>query len=671
MIAISEPISARLAHGLARDKSDTLLLLGACALVMMPHAWHLPAWATLSAAALLFWRGWLTFHGKRMPPRWLLLPVVGMLMGGVYASYHSFLGREPGVAMLVLLLTLKLLEMRAQRDLFVVLFLSFFVLLTNFFYSQTIVTALLAACGIVAILTAQISFQFTGTHPPLRRRVALASRMFLLAAPLTLVLFLFFPRVQGPLWGMPEDAASGRTGLSDSMDPGTFAQLKLSRDIAFRVHFTGNTPPSSDMYWRGPVLGHFDGRSWAPVAGHGPRPSFRPQRLGREVHYEVTLEPSGRRSLFALDVPALPPQLFDNPVQFRADGQLLARQPLQARVRYAAHSFLDYQLQPNADPAALIDWLQLPDDGNPRSREFAAQLRNDTKTDPQRVQAVLRLFREQPFRYTLRPPRLGGDIVDDFLFTTRAGYCEHYSTAFVVLMRMMAIPARVVTGYQGGELNRVDGDLTVRQSDAHAWAEVWLPKAGWIRIDPTAAVAPERVERDAADLLPEGAFGGLLQGAAGPWIALLRQLRDNRDAINHAWNQWVLNYTPERQRGLLQSLGIDDPDWSSFAALLLGLGAAATALIALPLLRRRQKTDPVDALYRRLCERLAREGYARAVHEGPRSYRLRLAAAPLAEQRLAAILRFLELYESGRYSAKPNEGAVLLNQLRYLLKQSR
>jgi hypothetical protein len=287
------------------------------------------------------------------------------------------------------------------------------------------------------------------------------------------------------------------------------------------------------------------------------------------------------------------------------------------------------------------------------------------------------MFREQQFSYTLRPPRVGRHGVDDFLFSTRAGFCEHYAGAFVVLMRILDIPARVVTGYQGGELNPVDGYLTVRQSDAHAWAEVWLAGRGWVRVDPTAAVAPDRVERNLAAARQPGEFGNLLffDGASGPWAAALQKLRDNRDAMNNIWNQWVLDYTPARQRGFLQSLGIDDPDWGTLAALALMLGAAVTALVALPLVRNQQKTDPAERLYRKLCEQLARDGLPRAAHEGPLAYRTRLREAALPPARQRAVLAFLERYESLRYGlqdAGNTQGArAAIKQLQSLLKHSR
>lgn len=667
----------QLARGLPRDKSDTLLLIGACALVMIPHAWHLPAWVTLAASALLLWRGWITFRGNRMPARWLLVPVALLLMMGVYQSYRTLVGREAGVCMLVLLLALKLLEMRARRDLFVVVFLSFFVLLTNFFYSQTIATALLAAAGVIAILGAQMSFQFTGVHPPLRERLAMALRLFLLAAPLTLVLFVFFPRIQGPFWGMPGDATSARTGLSDSMEPGKIAELTLSPEIAFRVQFEGAAPPPSALYWRGPVLGSYDGRRWLALGAMTLPPSTRVAVGSRQVRYQVTQEASSRQSLFALDVPVTRPTLQNQVVRIQPDMQILAAQAITARVRYDVTSSLDYQLQADESPLVLRDWMDLPPGFNPRTHEFATRLRSRSANDLDMVNAVLQMFREQKFSYTLRPPRVGRDGVDDFLFSTRAGFCEHYAGAFVVLMRLLDIPARVVTGYQGGELNQVDGYLTVRQSDAHAWAEVWLTGRGWVRVDPTSAVAPDRVERNLAANRPTGDFGNLLffDGAGGPLSTALQKWRDNRDAINNAWNQWVLDYTPARQRGFLQSLGIDDPDWGTLAALALTLGAVVTALIALPLVRNQEKMDPAEQLYRKLCDDLSRAGLPRAMHEGPLAYRTRLREAALPPARRRAALTFIELYESLRYgtqdaSNKQNAQAVI-RQLKSLLKHSR
>ena len=673
----SASLREQLSRGLPRDKSDTLLLLCACALVMMPHAWHLPAWVTLSASALLLWRGWITFRGNRMPARWLLLPLALLLMAGVYQSYRTFLGREAGVCMLVLLLALKLLEMRARRDLFVVVFLSFFVLLTNFFYSQTIATALLAAAGVIAILSAQMSFQFTGVHPPLRERLAMALRLFLLAAPLTLVLFVFFPRIQGPFWGMPGDATGARTGLSDSMEPGKIAELTLSPEIAFRVHFEGAAPPPAALYWRGPVLGQYDGRRWLPLAANTLPPSTQVAVGGKPVRYQVTQEASGRQSLFALDVPVIKPQLPNQAVRIQPDMQILASQAITERVRYDVASSLDYRLQADESPVVLRDWMELPPGFNPKTHEFATQLRSRSSNDLDMVDAVMQMFRDQNFSYTLRPPRVGRNGVDDFLFSTHAGFCEHYAGAFVVLMRILDIPARVVTGYQGGELNQVDGYLTVRQSDAHAWAEVWLAGRGWVRVDPTSAVAPDRVERNLAANRPQGDFGNLLffESAGGPWSTVLQKLRDNREAINNAWNQWVLDYTPARQRGFLQSLGIDDPDWGTLAALALTLGAVAMALVALPLVRNHEKMDPAERLYRKLCDELSRTGLPRAAHEGPLAYRTRLhdAAMPAARQR--AVLAFLELYESLRYGmqdATDKQSAhAALKQLKSLLKHSR
>lgn len=677
-------ITQRALRPMSRDKIDTLLLLATCTLILAPLTQYLPLWTTLTCAILLLWRGWLTFRGNRMPPRWVLAPIAVLAMGGVYWTFKTLFGREVGVAMLALLLVLKLLEMQAKRDLFVVVFLSFFLMLTHFFYSQTIGTALLTIAAVILLLTAQLSFQYTGDAPPLKQRLALGSLIFALAAPLTLILFILFPRIQGPLWSLPGDAQTGRSGLSENMAPGNISKLALSSDIAFRAKFIGTAPPKSALYWRGPVLGNYDGRTWTPF-----QPKVNSNRLvasefrGEPVRYQVTLEPSGQRWIFALELPQSAPQVIDNPTRLNADRQVMARRPISQRIRYDAVSYIDYKLQPNESAAVLQEWLALPPGFNPDTLAFAARLRNRSDSNTEMINAVLGFFREEKFSYTLEPPLLGQHAVDDFLFTTRAGFCEHYASAFVVLMRALGIPARVVTGYQGGEINDVDGFMTIRQSDAHAWAEVWLKNRGWIRIDPTAAVSPNRIERNLTSVIPPTVLGGLFTLDAGEnsWLSTLQGIRQNWDAVTNAWNQGVLNYTSDRQKNFIQSLGFANADWSTLTALMFILGTAVMTVIAVPLIRNRPNIDPVDAIYLAFCRQMARHGIARAMHEGPRTYGVRLTATgfPLAPEKQAAAARFLKRYETVRYGMPRKEDAAkkaaasgaIISELKSLLSECR
>jgi transglutaminase-like putative cysteine protease len=677
------PSLLRACRGLPRDKADTLLLMLACVLVMAPHVTHLPWWATVLCAALLAWRAWLTARGQRMPPRWVLAPISCVAMVGVFLTHGTFLGREAGVTMLVLLMAFKLLEMRARRDLFVVIFLGFFLLLTSFFYSQTIFSALLVLCAVVAILTAQLSFQFTGTVPALRKRAALAARILGLALPLTLVLFVLFPRIQGPLWGMPGAAARPHTGLSDSMSLDNISSLALSGEVAFRVKFAGEVPPKSKLYWRGPVLGDFDGKAWHALRiRRGSNLRIAMRRRSAPIRYQVTLEPTGQTSLFALDLPLLATELENNPTRLAPDLQILARNAITERVRYEAVSSVDYDLQADQPLAAMREWLALPAGQNPRTLALATDMRQRERSPDQMVQAVLRMFRVQSFRYTLSPPPLGANTIDDFLLSTRAGFCEHYASAFVVMMRMMEIPARVVTGYQGGEINPVDGYMTIRQSDAHAWAEVWLAGRGWVRVDPTAAIAPDRVEQNLESVIPPQLLGGLftLDQQHGALSLALDHVRQNWEAINNDWNQWVLDYTPTRQRNFIQSLGFRKGDWQTLTLLMVTIGIAVMTIVALPLVRHWQKRDRVEALYAAFCENLAQLGYPRAVHEGPRAFRERLIASelPVPPVKIAAIRSFLELYEEARYApARPGlsdrarRSTILFTELKILFAHSR
>ena len=664
---------ARRLAPLPRDKADTLLLLGSSVLVLAPHAAHLPLWVSLLCAATLGWRALITLRGKRMPPSLVLLPVAVAAMAGVQFTYNTLLGRDAGVAMLVLLVAFKMLEMHARRDLYVVIFLCFFLVLTNFFYSQGIGTALLMLASVVALLTAQLSFHFTASAPPLRARVLMGARILALAAPLALLMFVIFPRIQGPLWGMGGDAA-GRSGLSDRMSPGRISQLAQSEEVAFRVRFEGAAPPRAQLYWRGPVLGAYDGATWTRVSQQGRHPGYGSLALsvrGPALRYEVTLEPSNARWLFALEMAERLPEVSGHIGYLSPEFEMTTAYPVQARVRYSAASYLDFNLQPERLPAGALPWLQLPEGTNPRALAAGRALQALPDAGA-RVMAGLQRFTHENFIYTLEPPLLGADAVDQFLYRTRAGFCEHYAGAFVFLMRAAGVPARVVTGYQGGEINPVDGYLTVRQSDAHAWAEVWLAGRGWVRVDPTAAVAPERVQRGLAHAVePRAPFGieafrGLVQLDAdgNSWMARARYALA---AINNGWNQWVLNYTPERQRGLLDALRAALSGWPALLGLALGM---LVLLLGRTLLRRREN-DPIDALYSVLCQRLGQLGLARAVDEGPSAYAARVAScATLTPGTRAAATEFLRRYSAWRYAPRKADHGLAAT-LKSLLLQVR
>ncbi|HWS74703.1 MAG TPA: DUF3488 and transglutaminase-like domain-containing protein, partial [Quisquiliibacterium sp.] len=444
------------------------------------------------------------------------------------------------------------------------------------------------------------------------RRFRTAGTILLQATPIAVLFFVLFPRVQGPLWGLPDDAHGGGTGLSESMSPGQISKLTQSEEVAFRVLFDGEAPPPASMYWRGPAFGEFDGRTWKPLERPRaplPLPSVQGDPAST-LRYTITLEPTNRPWLFALEAPVRVEQLPSGGALLMPDMLLMARSPVTQRLRYRLESQSDYRFGLNETPASLENWLRLPDGFNPRTLALARQWLDDPQ-QADRPEALLRralaMFGAAPFRYTLEPPLLGRNSVDEFLFDTRAGFCEHYASALVVLMRATGIPARVVTGYQGAERNPVDGYWVVRQADAHAWAEVWLDGRGWVRVDPTAAIAPERIELGSRAFRPAGQRSGLD-------LSVLDGLRFNLDALGNAWSQWVLSYDHARQRRLLESLGMGF-DWQA----LVGLLAAGLVLliggVALLTLHPRRARDPIERCYAEFCQRLAAAGIDRAPHE--------------------------------------------------------
>lgn len=593
-------------------------LLAIAVATAAPHAAHLPLWISLLVGGALLWRSWLWQQNARLPARRLLALLVVCGIAGIGLQFHTLFGRDAGVALLVFFMALKPMEMRTRRDAMVVVMLGFFLLLTHYFYSQSIPTGLWLLVS-TALLTASL-IRLHGGPQPVGAILRYAALLLAQAIPFMLIVFLLFPRISGPLWGLPQDAYSGLTGLSDKMSPGSLNNLIQSGAIAFRVQFAGDRPEQSQLYWRGPVLNDYDGQTWRGQANTLQRPNQTPdiEARGRTYSYITTLEPHNQRWLLALDLPVSLP----NGSAFSSTLETRIKEPLVSRGRYAFTSSVDFVVNRQENPSVLKQALRLPPGFNPLSRELANEWRSKFETPEQISRAALRFFRQEAFFYTLRPPLLGEQAVDEFLFTTRRGFCEHFASAYVFLMRAAGVPSRVVTGYQGGEINPVDGYLTVRQSDAHAWAEIWLAEQGWVRVDPTAAVAPSRIEQGIDAALPSGDPLPALVRIDTNW---LRTLRNRWEAANNAWNQWVLGYNPERQREVLSRLGLSEPDWRNMTAALATLCGITLLIITLWTLKRRSALTPAQYAWQRFCFKLKRLGVVRADWEGPLAFAARVA----------------------------------------------
>jgi protein-glutamine gamma-glutamyltransferase len=615
---------------------DLAWLLASLVLVAAPHTLRIPWWLTLVVLALYAWRARVTLERSALPSRWLVLGLALVTIGAVYLEYRTLFGRTSGIVLLVLFSGLKLLEMRSHRDAAVVAFLCYFLVMTNLLYTQSIPTALLMALALLAITGTLVGL--SAPQRPVSANLRSAGLLLAHAAPAALILFLLFPRVQGPLWGLPQDAYAGMTGLSDTMSPGNLSRLAQSDAIAFRAEFDGEPPPPRERYWRGPVLWDFDGRTWR--MGPGWFETFEAPRGSGRHEYVVTLEPHNRTWMFVLESVARLPLH----ARYTNDGMVVSATPLRSRLRYDAASLARTDPEPFERPASLRRALALPAGGNPRARALAAEWRRAAANESQLLLRAVDFFRAAGLGYTLEPPLLGRDTVDEFLFDTREGFCEHFSSAFVFLMRAAGVPARVVTGYQGGEVNYVDRIISVRQSDAHAWAEVHLPGRGWVRVDPTAAAVPGRIDAGLARSVRAGDPVPLLMR---PQLEWLRGLRSNWEALAHRWNVWVLGYGVERQRDLMSRFGMRDTDWRQLTAAMATVLGAFTLLLLAWSLRRRARRDPVQRAWQAFCRKLGRHGVTRAPHEGPRDYAER--AAQRLPRAAASIRAIAALYIGARY----------------------
>jgi protein-glutamine gamma-glutamyltransferase len=627
------------------------------------HWPELPLWIPALLIAAIAWRLLIVWRGWRRPTLLTRLILAFAAFSAVLVQFNTVTGLQAGSALLVVMVALKFLETRSRRDQMVLMIICYFLVFASVLQDRSFWALLWLVIFLFVTTAGLLQLGREGSWLPARVTARMAGRLLLQAVPVMIVLFVLFPRLPGPLWGMPAQSAGATTGLSDTMSPGDIAELGLSREIVFRVEFTGSTPSPAQMYWRGPVMTAFNGRSWS-VGPVDPDPNAPDVTfLGEPVHYRVQLEPQRGNRVFALELPAS----WSPSAAIRMDSffQLHAVPSPRRRsggLDYEVTSHLEHRAGQTLTAAQRQRWTSVPEQANPRARALAASWLEQDATPRTLIERALTMFGEQEFHYTLTPPLLGAQPVDEFLFETRAGFCEHYASAFAVLMRTAGIPARVVTGYHGGERNPLGGYFMIRQSDAHAWTEVWLDGEGWVRVDPTAAVAPERIDMGAAASALAAADSGRF--AAGG-LRLMHQLSLLRDAADRYWYQWVMGFGPQLQQSLLQRLGLNR---TGVADLLLATAlATAACMVVLSLVlslrgARRRVRDPAAIEFQRFCRRLAALPIApRHPAEGPSAFVARASAVcPASQDAMQAVLA---AYLRARYEAAADERQSALSEL--------
>lgn len=602
----------------------------------------------------VLWRAW-----NKKPlihRRWVWLLAIASAWV-VFKEFSTLLGRDGGLAILISLLTLKLYESRTRRDARTVLLLAFFCAGTQFLQDQSPAMAIAALAGICLITLCSMRIEHPAGHARPQMRTLL--RIMLEALPIALLLFVLFPRLPGPLWRVPSETQA-TSGLSDkALDPGSISRLALDESVAFRAEFVTAAPDRQAMYWRGPVFTQFDGRRWIGAEPDLSNRGTTLHQLTQPVEYTITLEPHQQRWLLALDRPLGAPAGG----RMTSAGQILADQNVESRRIYTLSSSIHWRTSELDYP---YEQLLIPATGNPRTRALAQSLRE--QPPGLRVQSALQWLQKGGYRYTLQPPLLtSADSVDEFLFESKRGFCEHFAGSFAYLMRAAGIPSRVVIGYQGGQKNVTGNYFIIRQADAHAWVEIWLAEAGWQRIDPTAIIAPARIDSGLAESLPDGTQLPLMLQSEGSW---LKDLRMRSDALMYLWNRWIVEYDAARQLDLLRKMAI--PDFMSWQFITL-LTSGISMLLLLGFISAingkwtRRRMAPEVRLYHDFCRIMAKRGLPRHPAEGPHDYCQRIAA--LWPEAAPYISRFALGYIGIRYGQ--SDKSLELEELQHMLRQVR
>jgi protein-glutamine gamma-glutamyltransferase len=631
-------------------------LLCSLGVILLIHAPNLPVWVIATSLLFGLWRFAAIKSPNLLPRRWLLIPITLLVGFGILATFKGLFGRDASLSLLVMMTALKLLETKVMRDYMLALVLGYFLVGNLFLFNQSIPTFALSIAPLL-LLTGTL-IQVSHQKPlPIQFLMRLAGKLLLQSIPVMLVLFVLFPRIPGPLWGVPQDAFSGMSGLGDSLEFGNISHLTKNSAVAFRVQFKGEIPAQNQLYWRGPVLWHQDANSWLMPSKNIGLSQEKASTTGKPIEYTITLEPHNRLWLLLLDMPSKIPR----DAKLTHDYSTVAANPVRTRIRYDATSYSNYTLGETLDDRENTMSLQIHINENPKTIQLAESWA--ALSPAQKVNAALNMYRSQPFIYTLNPPRLNKDAVDDFLFNTKKGFCEHYATSFVYLMRASGVPARIVTGYQGGELNPNGNYLIVRQSDAHAWAEVWLEGKGWVRIDPTAAVSPERVEQSIGEALRETDDLPMMARHDFP---LLKKAFLSLDNINNGWNQWVLGYDEQKQLEFLKKItgkDVDLQDLLIWMVAAIGLVMAATAYFVLK--TNKAKLSPAAQIYAQFCNKLTPLKLSPNVGEGALDFGTRVAQQLPQQQK--EILEIVTRYNALQYSQQP--APALLQALGDLVKQ--
>lgn len=635
----------------------TLQMLGITVLLaQLPLLLHLPLWLTLPGIGLVFAKMRMGRQSKPLLPPTLTVIFVLLSVIAVFAHYGYLFGRDPCVAFLFLLLSFKYVETRKNYDASLLIILCAFLLLTQFFFRQSLVSAMLCIPAMYFVGLTLFVLQRGTSATDTRTMVHITAKLFLQAIPVALILFVAVPRITHKPWN-GNGNGQAVTGLSASMSPGSIASLSKSNEVAFRVEFDNAPPSPPERYWRGPVLTGFDGYDWfilpdkkaayKNTASDNSSAYSATGSTGRRLDYTVTMPASYQPWLLALDTPATVPEPLNNKklkVTVNRERQINTAAPVNQPLRYRASSLLSDQFQPSEKPDATT---LITTGSNPKARAFALELRAKYSNDSHLVNSLLNWFNREPFHYTLSPPKLGRHSIDDFIFNSRRGFCEHYAGSFVFMLRAAGIPARVVTGYQGGKMS--NGYMIVRQSDAHAWAEAYIDNK-WQRFDPTAAVAPERVEAGAAEALGDDASLSFVKKIEIPVLSSFAATAALKwDAINFAWQRIVIGFDSDKQDALWKKFGIEKPQGWMIVVLLIASALLWAMIILKPFSSRSvEKLSPCNKSWRKLTIKLQQHGLAGIKGETPADYIER--ACKKWPQHRTLLQSVMQSYNEGVYS---------------------